>query len=184
MLLKAHLTSHSKMSGSRWVTILSRLSRSLRPFLCSSSVNSGYLFLISSASVSSLPFLSFIVPILAGNVSLDISNFLEEISSLSHSTVHLRRLSYLSLLFSGTLHSVGYIFPFLPCLSFLFFPQLFVKPPWTTTLPSCILFEMVLLLSPVQCNEPLSIVLQALCPPNLIPWICSSPPLYKHKDLI
>ena len=34
--------------------------------------------------------------------------------------VHLRRLSYLSLLFSGILHSVVYIFPFLLCLSPLF----------------------------------------------------------------
>ena len=49
--------------------------------------------------------------------SLGISNFLD-ISSLSHSIVfllflcivHLRRLSYLSLLFSGTLHSVESIF--------------------------------------------------------------------------
>ena len=44
----------------------------------------------------------------------------------------IRRLCYLSLLFSGTLHSVGCIFPFLPCLSFFFFPQLFVKPLQTT----------------------------------------------------
>ena len=41
----------------------------------------------------------------------------------------LRRLSYLSLLFSGTLHSVGYIFPFLLRLLLLFFSQLCVKPP-------------------------------------------------------
>ena len=83
--------------------------------------------------------------------SLDISNFLEEICSLSHSycfsvlfffpIVHLRRLSYLSLLFSGTLHSVGYIFSFIPCLSLLFFLQVFVKPPQTTTLPSCFSFS-------------------------------------------
>ena len=33
------------------------------------------------------------------------------------SIVHLRRPS-LSLVFSGTLHSVGYIFPFLPCFCF------------------------------------------------------------------
>ena len=33
--------------------------------------------------------------------------------------VHLRRLSHLFLLFSGTLHSVGYIFPFVPWLSLL-----------------------------------------------------------------
>ena len=37
ILPKAHLTSHSRMSGSRWVTP-SWLSRSLRPFLYNSSV--------------------------------------------------------------------------------------------------------------------------------------------------
>ena len=47
-----------------------------------------YLFLISSASVRSIPFLSFIEPIFAWNVPL-VSNFLEEISSLSHSVVFL-----------------------------------------------------------------------------------------------
>ena len=52
--------------------------------------------------------------------------------------VHLRRPSYLSSLFSGTLHSVGSIFPFFPCLSPFCFPQSFVKAPQTTTLPSCI----------------------------------------------
>ena len=70
--------------------------------------------------------------------SLGISNFLEEISSLSHSIVflflctdHWGRLSYLSLLFFGTLHSSGYIFPFLFCFSLLFFSQLFVRPAQT-----------------------------------------------------
>ena len=38
-------------------------------------------------------------------------------------------LSYLSLLFFETLHSNGYIFPFLLCFSLLFFSQLFVWPP-------------------------------------------------------
>ena len=70
MLPKTHLTSHSSMSGSRWVTILSWLSGSLRPFSYSSSVYSCHLSLISSASVTSLPFLSFIVSILAWNVPL------------------------------------------------------------------------------------------------------------------
>ena len=37
-----------------------------------------------------------------------------------------KKPSHLSLLFSGTLHSVGYIFPFLPCLLLIFFPQLLV----------------------------------------------------------
>ena len=36
--------------------------------------------------------------------------------------------------------SVGYIFSFLPCLSLLFFLQLFVSPPQITTLPSCFSF--------------------------------------------
>ena len=68
------------------------------------------------------------------------------------------RISSYFLLFSGTLHSVEYIFPFLPCLSLLFFPQLFVKPPQTTTLPSCISFALGWFwsLPPVQCYESLS----------------------------
>ena len=53
---------------------------------------------------------------------------------------HLGRLSYLSLLFFGTLHSNECIFPFLLCLSLLFFSQLFVRPPQTTILPFCICF--------------------------------------------
>ena len=51
MLSKAHLTSHSRMSGSRWVITPSWLSGSCRSFLYSSSVYSCHLFLISSASV-------------------------------------------------------------------------------------------------------------------------------------
>ena len=38
---------------------------------------------------------------------------------------HWGGLSYISLLFFGTLHSNGYTFPFLLCFSLLFFPQLF-----------------------------------------------------------
>ena len=52
MLSKAHLTSHSKMSGSRWVITPLWLSCSWRSFLYSSSVYSRHLFLISSASVA------------------------------------------------------------------------------------------------------------------------------------
>ena len=57
MLSKAHLTSHSRMSGSRWVLTPSWLSGSWRSFFYSSSVYSCHL-LISSASVRSLLFLS------------------------------------------------------------------------------------------------------------------------------
>ena len=52
-----------------------------------------------------------------------------------------RLLFNLSLLFFGTLHSDGYIVPFVLCLSHVLFSQLFVKPAQTTTLPSCISFS-------------------------------------------
>ena len=50
-----------------WLITPSWLSGSWRSFLCSSSVYSCHLFWISSASVRSIPFLSFIVPIFAWN---------------------------------------------------------------------------------------------------------------------
>jgi len=70
ILSKAHLTSHSRMSGSRSVITPSWLSGSWWSFLYSSSVYSCHLFLISSASVRSIQFLSFIEPIFAWNVPL------------------------------------------------------------------------------------------------------------------
>ena len=74
------------------------------------------------------------------------------------------RLSYLSLLFFGTLHSDAYIFPFLLCFSLLFFSQLFVRPPQAAILLFCISFPWgwSWSLSLVQCQEPHSIVHQAL----------------------
>ena len=69
MLPMAHLTSHSRMSDSGWVITPSWLSGSGRSYLYSS-VYSCHLFLISSASVRFIPFLSFIVPIFAWNVLL------------------------------------------------------------------------------------------------------------------
>ena len=70
MLPKAHLTSHSRMSDSRCVITPSWLSGSWRLFLYSSSVCSYHLFLISSVSVRSIPFLFFIEPIFAWNIPL------------------------------------------------------------------------------------------------------------------
>ena len=88
MLPKAHLTWHSRMLAlGEWSHHHAYLAHE-NLFLDSPSVYSCHL-LISSASVRSLPFLSFIEPIFAWKVSLGISNFLEEISSLSHSIVFL-----------------------------------------------------------------------------------------------
>ena len=79
MLPKAHLTSHSKMSGFRWVITPLWFSRSLRSFLYSSSVYSCHLFLISSASVRFTQFLSFMVLICAWNVPLVYLIFLKRL---------------------------------------------------------------------------------------------------------
>ena len=82
MLPKAYWTSHCRMSDSKWVTTSLWLSKSLRPFLYSSSVYSCYLFLISFVSVRSLWFLPFIVPILIWNIPLISPIFLKR--SLSY----------------------------------------------------------------------------------------------------
>ena len=120
--------------------------------------------------------------------SLGISNFLDEISCflfcyfpLFLCIDHWGRLSSLSLLFFGTLHSDGCIFPFVLCLWLLFISQLFVRPPQTTILPFCISFSWgwSSSLPLVQCYEPPSIVLQARCLSELIPWInLSLPPVH------
>ena len=88
MLSKAHLTSHFRMSDFRWVITPLWLSGSWRSFLYSSSLNSWHVFLIFSASVGPIPFLSFIEPIFALNVPLVSLNFLKR-SRLSHSIVFL-----------------------------------------------------------------------------------------------
>ena len=95
-----------------------------------------------------------------------------------------RRKAFLSL--RALLWKSAFIWAYLPLspfLSFLFFSQLFVRPPQTTTLPSCISFSWGWFWSPpsVQCYEPLSIFLQALCLTDLVPWIYLSPLLYNHK---
>ena len=72
------LISHSRKPGSKWVTTQLWLSESLRFFGYSSSVYSCHLFLISSASVRFLQFLSFIMPILAWNVPLTSPIFLRK----------------------------------------------------------------------------------------------------------
>ena len=92
MLPKAHLTSHSRMSGSRWVITPSWLSGSWRSFLYSSQYSCQFI-LVSSASLRSLPLLSFIVPIFAGNSPLVSIIFLK---SLSHSIVFLYFFAFIT----------------------------------------------------------------------------------------
>ena len=162
MLSKAHLTSHFGMSGSRWVITLSWLSGSWRSFLYSFSVYSYHLFLISSASVRSTPFLSFIEPIFTWNIPLLSLIFLK------------RSLVFPIVLFSsffalitkeGFLISPCYslklcikmvIFPFL--LFLLLLISAICKASSHTILSFCISFswEWSWSLPPVQCHKPLS----------------------------
>ena len=172
MLSKTHLTSHSRMSGSRWVITPLWLSGWWRSFLYSSSVYSYHLFLISSASVRFTPFLSFIEPLFAWNVPLISLIFLKRslvfpillFSSISLHWLLRKAFFYLSLLFFLTLHSDGNIFAFLLCFLLLFFSQLFARPPQTAILLFCIFFSWWWFwsLCHVQCHEPPSIVHQAL----------------------
>ena len=111
--------------------------------------------------------------------SLGISNFFPFYCfPLFLCIVHLRRLSYLSLLFFGTLQSDGYVFPFLLYLWLLFFSQLFVRTPQTTILPFCIFLgdgiDLCLLYNVTNLHSSGALS-------DLIPWICLSLPLYNCK---
>ena len=129
MLPKAHLTSHSRMSGSTGVITPSWLSGSLRSFLYSFSMYSCQLFLISSASVRSILFLSFIEPIFAWNVPLVSLIFLKRslvfpillFSSISlHWSWRKAFLSLLAILWNSAFRWVYLSFSSLPFASFLF----------------------------------------------------------------
>ena len=119
--------------------------------------------------------------------SLGISNFLEEISSPSHSVVFLYflhwswRKAFLSLLafLWNSSFKWGYLsFSPLPFASLL---TLFVRPPQTTILPFAFLslgdgLDPCLLYSVTNLCHSSSGTLS-----DLIPWICLSFLLYNHK---
>ena len=117
-----------------------------------------HLFLISSASIRPLPFLSFIVPVFAWNVTLMSPVFLKRPLVFSLLLFH----SFFSLFieegllaspcYSLELCIVRYAFLFLPCFLLLFFSQLFVRPPQITTLPSCISFIFGMVLVSASCT--------------------------------
>ena len=143
MVPKTLLTSYSRISGSRWVITPSWLSGLWRYFLYSRSMYPCHLFLIPSASSKSISFLSFIEPIFALNIPLASLISLKRslvfpILLFSSISLHwsLRKALLLSLLFFGTLHSNGYIFPFLLCFcsssfhSYVWMWQLDYKESW------------------------------------------------------
>ena len=184
MLPKVLLTSHSRMSGSMWVTTW--LSRSLRSFLyCVCIFLPPLLNLFCFFQVLIISFLYHAHPC---TNSLDISTFLEEILSfpfyffpLFLSIVHLRRPSYISLLFSGTLHSVGYIFSPMPFTFLLSSAVCKTSSDNHFVLLHFFFFVMVLVTTCCTMLWTSILILQELCLLDLIPWIYPSPLLYNRK---
>ena len=114
--------------------------------------------------------MSFIVKFLAWNTSLVSPIFLKRsrvfpISLFSSISLHcsFKKAFYFSLLFSETLHSVGYIFPFLSCFSLLC--SAICKASSDNHFAFLLFFSLGWFwsLTPVQWCKPPSIVLQALC---------------------
>ena len=138
---------------------------SWRSFSYSSSVHSCHLFLISSASVRSLPFLSFMAPIYAWNDPLVSLIFLKRslvfpillFPSISLHWSLRKALSLLASLWNSAFKWVYLSFSPLPLASLL--SQPFVRPPQTTILPFCISFYWgwSWSLPPIQRQEPLSV---------------------------
>ena len=129
MLPKAHLTSHSRMSGSRWVSHHCDYLGHEDLFLYSPSVHSCHLFLISSAFVRSIPLLSFIEPIFVWNVPLVSLIFLKRspvfpillFSSIAlHWSLRKAFLSFLAILWNSAFRWVYLSFSPLPFASLFF----------------------------------------------------------------
>ena len=121
--------------------------------------------------------------------SFGMSNFLEEIFSISHSVIFLYFFALISE--EGFLISpcfslelciqMGRTFLFSFTFSFCF--SAICKALLDTVLPFCISFSWGWSWSPppVWCHESPSIVLQVICLSDLIPWIYLSLPLYNRK---
>ena len=189
MLLKAHLTSHCRMSDSKWVITASWLSGSWRSFLYSSSVYSCHLFLISSASVRFIPFLSFIEPIFAWNVPLVSLIFLKRFlvfpillfASISlHWSLRKAFLSLLAILWNPAVKWVYLSFSPLLFTSLLFTAICKASSDHFAFLH---FFFFGLVLIPVSCTMSWTSVHfhQVLYLSDLIPWIYFSLPLYNCK---
>ena len=192
MFPKAHLTSRSRMSGSRWVITPSWLSGSWRSFLYSS-VYSCHLFLISSASVRSIPFLSFIEPIFAWNVPLVSLIFLKRslvfpillFSSISlHWSQSKAFLSLLAILWNSAFKWVYLSFSLLPLASLLF--SVICKASSISHFAFLHFFFLGMVLITASCtmSQTSDHSLQALCLSDLTASAYLSLPLYNCKGLI
>ena len=189
MLPKAHLTLHSMMSGCRWLITSLWLYWSLRYFLYSSSVYSCHLFFVSSASVRSVPFLSFIVPIFLWNFPLVSLIFLKRslvfpillFSSISlHWSLRKAFLSLLAILWNSAFRWVYLSFSPLPLASLQFSAICKASSDNHFALLHFFFLEMVLIT--VSCTMFwTSVHSSSGTLSDLSPWIYFWLPLYNHK---
>ena len=163
----------------------------IRSLLCSYSVYSYHLFLISSAPIRSILFLSFIMPIFAWNVPLVSLIFLKRspvFPILLSSSIFLqwspRKLSYLSLLFfwNSAFRWVYHSFPPLSFTSLLVSAicKAFSDNHFVFFFLIYFSFGLVLITSSYTMLHSSSGTVST----RWIPWIYLSLPLYNHKDLI
>ena len=121
------------------------------------------------------------------NCSLGISNSQRDLSSFPFYCFplflyvdHWGRLSYLSLLFFGTLHSHGYIFSPLPLASLLFSAICKASSDNHLAFLHFFFLGMVLITTPYTMLKT-SVHSSSGTLSDLIPWIYLSLPLYNHR---
>ena len=157
-------------------------------FLYSSSVYSCYLFLISSASVRSIPFLSFIMPIFAWNIPLVALIFLKRslvfhvllLSSVSlHWSLRKAFLSLLGILCNCAFKWIYLCFYPLP-FTFLLFSAIYKASSDNFAFLHFFFLGMVLITASWTMSWT-SVHSSSGTLSDLIPWIYLSPPLYNHK---
>ena len=146
----------------------------MKIFLYSSSVYSCHFFLISSASVRSIPFLSFIVPIFAWNVSLASLIFLKRslvfpillFSSISlHWSLRKAFLFLFAILWNSAFRWVYLSFSPLPLTSSFFSAIYKASSDHHLAFLHFFFLGMILITASVTsiCYKLPSIILQALC---------------------
>ena len=185
MLPKTHLTSHSRM-----LTLIQWSHRwSWKSFLYSFSVYCCHLFLISSASVRSIQFLTFILPIFVWNIPLGFQIFLKRslvfpfllFSSISlHWSLRKAFLSLLADLWNSAFKWVYFSFSPLPLVSLF---SAICKASSGNHFASLHFFFLGMILIPASSTmSQISVHSSSgTLVSDLIPWIYFSLPLYNHK---
>ena len=164
----------------------------IKTFLYSSLMYYWHLFLISSVSVKSLPFLSFMMNIFAWNIPLVSPILLKRslafpillLTSISLCcSVKKAFLSFLAIFYNSAFKWIYFSFPPLLFASLLCSAIYKAFSDNHLNFLHFFSFGMILVAPPLQCYKPLSIVLQSLCPADLIPLIYLSLLLYYCKGL-